>query len=70
MPKDTTQRNFADPGSNVMLAPGGNCFIQAYNAQAVIDSAQPVIVTGEPTNQPSSKGQAEPMTEAANANTG
>jgi len=33
-PADKAQRNFTDPDSRIMPAPGGKDFVQAYNAQA------------------------------------
>jgi len=39
VPSDKTQRNFTDPDSRIMPAPGGKHFEQAYNAQAAVDSA-------------------------------
>lgn len=44
VPDDKTQRNFTDPDSHIMPAPGGKHFVQAYNAQAAVDSAHQVIV--------------------------
>jgi transposase len=70
MPPDKTQRNFTDPDSHIMPAPGGKHFIQAYNAQAAVDSANQVIVAAEVTNKPSDRGQAEPMMEMVKVNTG
>jgi hypothetical protein len=70
VPDDKAQRNFTDPESRIMPAPGGKHFEQAYNAQAAVDSAHQVIVAAEITNQPSDKGQAEPMMQAVKANTG
>jgi transposase len=69
-PPDQTQRNFTDPDSRIMPAPGGKHFIQAYNAQAAVDSANQVIVAAEVTNKPSDRGQAEPLIEEVQANTG
>ena len=37
VPDDKTQRNFTDPQSRIMPAPGGRDFLQAYNCQAVVD---------------------------------
>ncbi len=34
-----------------MPAPGGRDFLQAYNCQAVVDSAHQVIVAAQATNQ-------------------
>ena len=70
MPPDKAQRNFTDPDSHIMLAPGGKHFIQAYNAEAAVDSANQVIVAAEVTNKPIDRGQAEPMMEMVKANTG
>ena len=69
-PDDKTQRNFTDPESHIMPATGGKHFIQAYNAQAAVDSAHQVIVAAEVTNKPSDRGQAEPMMEIVRENTG
>jgi transposase len=70
VPEDKAQRNFTDPESRIMPAPGGKHFEQAYNAQAAVDSANQVIVAAEVTDQPSDKGQAVPMMEQVKANTG
>ena len=70
VPEDKAQRNFTDPESHIMPAPGGKHFVQAYNAQAAVDSVCQVIVAAEVTNQPSDRGQAEPMMEIVKANTG
>lgn len=70
VPQDKAQRNFTDAESHIMPAPGGKYFIQAYNAQAAVDSAHQVIVAAEVTNQPSDRGQAEPMMDIVEANTG
>jgi len=70
LPDDKAQRNFTDPESRIMPEPGGKHFIQAYNAQAAVDSAHQVIVAAEVTNKPADRGQAEPMIEAVKGNTG
>ena len=69
-PKDKAQRNFTDPESHIMPAPGGKHFIQAYNAQAAVDSAHQIIVAAETTNKPTDRGQAEPMMQKVKENTG
>jgi transposase len=69
-PKDKDQRNFTDYESHIMPAPGGKYFLQAYNAQAAVDSAHQIIVAAETTNQPTDKGQAEPMMEKVKEYTG
>ena len=70
VPDDKAQRNFTDPESHIMPAPGGKHFIQAYNAQAAVDSANQVIVAAEITNNPTDKKQAEPMMEVVKVNMG
>jgi len=70
VPDDKAQRNFTDPESRIMPAPGGKHFIQAYNAQAAVDSAHQVIVAAEVTNKPADRGQSEPMMEVVKVNTG
>ncbi len=50
VPEDKAQRNFTDPDSHIMPAPGGKHFEQAYNAQAAVDSAHQVIVAAEITD--------------------
>lgn len=69
VPDDKAQRNFTDPESRIMPAPGGKHFIQAYNAQAAVDSMYQVIVAAEVTNKPLDRGQAEPMMEVVKRNT-
>ena len=61
VPGDKAQRNFTDPESHIMPVAGGRHFEQAYNAQAVVDSAHQVIVAADVVNQPSDMGQASPM---------
>jgi len=70
VPADKAQRNFTDPESHIMPAPGGKHFIQAYNAQAAVDSTHQVIVAAEVTNKPTDRGQSEPMMEVVKTNTG
>ena len=55
VPDDKAQRNFTDTESRIMPAPGGKDFLQAYNCQAVVDSAHQVIVAARATNQTSGK---------------
>ena len=47
IPDDKAQRNFTDPESKIMPAPGGKHFEQAYNAQAAVDSANQIIVAAD-----------------------
>ena len=53
-----------------MPAPGGRDFVQAYNCQAVVDSANQVIVAARATNQTSDKQQAVAMVEEVISNVG
>jgi transposase len=69
-PSDKAQRNFTDPDSRIMPASDGKYFIQAYNAQAAVDSTKQVIVAAEVTNKPTDRGQAEPMMEIVKDNAG
>ena len=69
-PEDRAQRSFTDPDSRIMPAPGGKDFLQAYNAQAAVDSAHQIIVAAEVTNEPVDRGQALPMLKAVEDNTG
>lgn len=48
-PKPTAQRNFTDPDSRIMVKEGA--FVQAYNAQTVVDSEHQVIVAHGLGNQ-------------------
>ena len=70
VPEDKAQRNFTDAESRIMPAPGGREFIQAYNCQAVVDSANQVIVAARATNQTSDKQQAATMIEETIDNVG
>ena len=71
VPDDKAQRNFTDTESRIIPAPGGKDFLQAYNCQAVVDSAHQVIVAARATNQTSSdKQQAAAMIEETIDNVG
>ena len=69
-PDDKAQRNFTDAESRIIPAPGGKDFLQAYNCQAVVDSAHQVIVAARATNQTSDKQQAAAMMEETIDNVG
>src|SRR5271169_262696 len=61
-PQSSAQRNFTDPESRIM--PDGThkgSFLQAYNAQAAVDSAAQIIVAAEITQQANDKQQLVPM---------
>ena len=69
-PDDKAQRNFTDTESRIIPAPGGKDFLQAYNCQAVVDSAHQVIVAARATNRTSDKQQAAVMMEETIDNVG
>ena len=58
------------PSRRIIPAPGGKDFLQAYNCQAVVDSAHQVIVAARATNQTSDKQQAAAMMEETIDNVG
>ncbi len=60
-PKPTAQRNFTDPDSRIMVKDGA--YIQAYNAQVVVDEAHQVIVAHGVSNQPPDQQYLVPMVE-------
>ena len=70
VPEDKAQRNFTDAKSRIMPASSGREFVQAYNCQAVVDSANQVIVAARATNQTSDKQQAATMMEETADNVG
>ena len=70
VPDDKAQRNFTDAESCIMPGPGGRDFLQAYNCQAVVDSAHQVIVAAKATNLTSDQQQAVGMIEETIRNTG
>ena len=60
-PKPTAQRNFTDPESCIMVKDGA--FIQAYNAQIVVDEANQVIIAYGVSNQSPDQEYLVPMVE-------
>jgi transposase len=69
-PDPKAQRNFTDPDSRIMKDGASKEFVQAYNAQAVVDSAAQVIVAAAVTQQANDKQQLVPMLEQVQAMTG
>jgi len=69
-PKPKDQRNFTDPDSRIMKDTGTKAFVQAYNAQAAVDSQAQVIVAAEVTNEANDKQQVEAAVEQIEANLG
>ena len=63
-PEDKSQTNFTDAEAKVMKQ-SNKGFDYSYNAQAVVDSAEQIIVAVETTNEANDKQQAVPMAQAA-----
>ena len=59
-PEDKAQTNFTDPEAKVMKQ-SNKGFDYSYNAQAVVDGEEQIIVAAEVTNQANDKRQAVPM---------
>lgn len=68
-PKPKAQRNFTDPDSKIMKTSSG-AFEQCYNAQAVVDEDNQVIVAADVTDCASDVVSLIPMTEQVQQNTG
>jgi transposase len=69
VPDPKAQRNFTDPESRIMKGSGGE-FVQAYNAQAAVDSAHQVIVAADLSNQAADAPHLLPMAKQVIRNTG
>jgi transposase len=70
-PEPAAQRNFTDPESRIMPDGGRKgSFVQAYNAQIAVDSAQQIIVAAEITQESNDKQQLAPMLERVAQNMG
>jgi hypothetical protein len=63
-PEDKAQTNFTDPEAKIMKQ-SNKGFDYSYNAQAVVDGAEQIIVAAEVTNAANDKQQAVPMAQAA-----
>ena len=70
VPAPTAQRNFTDPESRIMRDGATKEFVQAYNAQAAVDSHAQVIVATSVTQAANDVQQLVPMFERVHANTG
>ena len=66
-PKDSAQRNFTDAESRIMVRDGDH-YVQAYNAQALVDNANQIVVSTGVGNQAPDAEYLPPMLERANAN--
>lgn len=69
-PEPTAQRNFTDPDSRIMKDGATKEFVQAYNAQAAVDSKAQVIVAAAVTQEANDKKQLVPMLEQVKIVTG
>ena len=67
-PKDKDQYNFTDPESRIMK--GADGFVQAYNAQAVVEPDLQLIVGQTVTQAANDKGQLTPMVEVMGPQSG
>jgi transposase len=63
-PEDKAQTNFTDAEAKIMKQ-SNKGFDYSYNAQAVVDGEEQIIVAAEVTNQANDKQQAVPMAQAA-----
>lgn len=63
-PADKAQTNFTDVEAKIMKQ-SNKGFDYSYNAQAVVDGAEQIIVAAETTNAANDKEQAVPMAQAA-----
>ena len=63
-PADKAQTNFTDPEAKIMKQ-SNKGFDYSYNAQAVVDGENQIIVAAEVTDQANDKQQAVPMAQAA-----
>ena len=70
VPEPTAQRNFTDPESRIMRDGATKSFVQAYNAQAAVDSHAQVIVAASVTQAAGDVQQLVPMFARVQANTG
>lgn len=68
-PKPRAQRNFTDPDSRIMKG-SDKQFLQAYNAQAVVDSDTQVIVVADVTQQAADAPHLIPMLSQVESNVG
>ena len=69
-PEPKAQRNFTDPDSRIMKDGATKEFVQAYNAQAVVDSHAQVIVVAAVTQEANDKKQLVPMLKEVKVQTG
>jgi hypothetical protein len=61
IPEPKAQKSFTDPESRIMKDGATKEFVQAYNAQIVVDSQSQIIVTAAVTKEENDKKQLVPM---------
>lgn len=66
-PKASAQRNFTDPESRIMK--GSDGFVQAFNAQAVVDTSSQIVVSADLSNQAADSPHLPSLLEQAVENT-
>ena len=69
-PEPGAQSNFTDPASRIMLEGASKSWVQAYNAQAVVDAHAQVIVAGAVTPEATDVPQFVPRLTQVQTNTG
>ena len=67
-PPEKAQYNFTDPESRIMKGPDG--FVQAYNAQVVVENGSQLIVAQAVTQEANDKKQVAPMVELVETQAG
>jgi transposase len=67
-PQEKSQYNFSDPESRIMK--GSDGFVQAYNAQAAVESTSQLIVAQAVTQEANDKQQVAPMVETVKRQAG
>jgi len=70
VPKPKDQRNFTDPDSRIMKDSTSKSFVQAYNAQAAVDSESQIIVAAQVSNEANDKNQMESAIDQIEGNLG
>lgn len=70
VPEPKAQRNFTDPESRIMKDGATKSFVQAYNAQAVVDDEAQIIIAADITQQSNDKNQLKSMLQQVESNLG
>ena len=70
IPDPKAQKNFTDPESRIMLDGATKGFVQAFNAQIVVDAEAQIIVAAALTQEANDKKQLVPMAKEVRENLG